>query len=199
MFEWVQEKILDAAAFIGMYREESRMVIIGLDNAGKTSFSHLLSTGRLSIHPPTLQPLTQEVNVSRFSVKVYDLGGHEGARRLWGDYCGNGLVDGIIFIVDVGDFERFEEAKVEFNKIRNDPGLAKVPLLILGNKIDVGYISQDEFMHKLDIYDTHRDFQSVEIDSTRRSIVTQVCSVLRQYNVFESVESFIRVCSQTPS
>jgi len=64
-------------------------------------------------------------------------------RKTWKNYFPQ--VDGIIYMVDSADPERFNESKKEFEAILNTPELAKVPIVILGNKIDISKaVSEDE-------------------------------------------------------
>ena len=68
---------------------------------------------------------------------IWDVGGQDKLRPLWRSYTR--ATDGIIFVVDSCKHERFEEAKLELQKIYKScqSKSGGIPLLILANKQDL--------------------------------------------------------------
>ena len=82
------------------------------------------------------------------TLTLWDVGGQ--ARKLWKHYYDK--VDGLIFVIDSTDKERFSIVKEELMKIMIEPGLEKVPVLIISNKQDLEEaVSEEEIIKSIGI------------------------------------------------
>merc|ERR1711974_121252 len=101
---------------------------------------------------PTLQsPYSEELVLKNIRFRAYDLGNYDTARRRWKDYFAG--VNAIFFIVDAADRTRFEEAREELTVLLEDRLLSTVPIVVLGNKVDIPIAaSEDELRARLGLY-----------------------------------------------
>lgn len=127
------------------------ILLIGLDDAGKTTLTGLLTQNRLIQSTPTSQPSNHHIKIGSTQLCITDVGGHVQARRLWRDYMFASTR--LIFMIDVSNRDRLHEARRELWNLLKDDEIKRVPLLILGNKIDNIHtaLSQTELVQYLQI------------------------------------------------
>eukprot|EP00485_Elphidium_margaritaceum_P007339 CAMPEP_0202685816 /NCGR_PEP_ID=MMETSP1385-20130828/1661_1 /ASSEMBLY_ACC=CAM_ASM_000861 /TAXON_ID=933848 /ORGANISM="Elphidium margaritaceum" /LENGTH=191 /DNA_ID=CAMNT_0049340269 /DNA_START=98 /DNA_END=673 /DNA_ORIENTATION=+ len=130
LWNWVYK----ALNYIGLANKDATILFLGLDNAGKTTLLRLLRDNKVDVNEPTRHACSEELVMGGVKFSTYDLGGHFAARRIWKDYFVK--VDGIVFLVDAADGNRFIESKKELTALLSSNELNDVPFLILGNKID---------------------------------------------------------------
>jgi GTP-binding protein SAR1 len=110
------------------------LILLGLDNAGKTTLLHCLKTGNFINFEQTTSYHREDLTIEGISFAAYDLGGHVQARQSWKDYFVS--VSAVVFIIDAADPSRFAEAREQLDGLLGDDLLKAAPFLILGNKID---------------------------------------------------------------
>lgn len=115
--------------------KEMRVVMLGLDAAGKTTILYKLHIGEILSTVPTIGFNVEKVQYKNVVFTVWDVGGQEKLRPLWRHYFNN--TDGLIYVVDSLDKERISKACVEFQAIVNDPLMRNSAVLVFANKQDM--------------------------------------------------------------
>ncbi|PAA77791.1 hypothetical protein BOX15_Mlig013145g1 [Macrostomum lignano] len=114
----------------------SRVIMIGLDSAGKTTLLYKLKSGEVSTSIPTIGFNVETLSLSRSTQLVsWDVGGRCSLRPLWRHYFKD--AQGLIFVVDSSDRDRMHEAADELARLLEHDELAGCPLLVLANKKDL--------------------------------------------------------------
>jgi len=165
-------------SYLGLANKSAKIIFLGLDNAGKTTLLYVLKNAHLKQPVPTFHPTMEELNVGKIKFNAYDLGGHTQARRIWRDYYP--LVDAIVFIVDSADRERIPEAKRELDDILSNQDLSKIPVLVLGNKIDIPRaLSEDEIRVSLGLHNLTTGKGNIELKDIR-PVELFMCSIVNR-------------------
>ncbi|XP_043910943.1 ADP-ribosylation factor 1-like 2 [Protopterus annectens] len=122
-------------ALMSFYGMDARILMLGLDAAGKTTILYKLKLNETVTSIPTIGFNVETVEpMKNVSFTVWDVGGQTKIRALWKHYFMN--TDGLIFVIDSADPERFEEAGEELRAILEDDQMRTVPFVILANKQD---------------------------------------------------------------
>merc|ERR1711931_163992 len=115
--------------------KDCRILLLGLDNAGKTTILKQLSSEDITQVTPTQGFNIKSVQSSGFKLNVWDIGGQRRIRPYWRNYFEN--TDVLIYVIDSTDRNRFDETGQELQELLDDEKLSGVPLLVLANKQDL--------------------------------------------------------------
>jgi len=132
-------------------KKDMRILMVGLDAAGKTTILYKLKLGEIVTTIPTIGFNVETVEYKNINFTVWDVGGQDKIRPLWRHYFQN--TQGLIFVVDSNDRERINEAHEELNKMLNEDELREAAVLIFANKQDLpNAMSVAEITDKLGLH-----------------------------------------------
>ncbi|KAJ8917844.1 hypothetical protein NQ315_010756 [Exocentrus adspersus] len=115
--------------------KELRLLLLGLDNAGKTTILKSLASEDITHITPTAGFNIKSVITDGFKLNVWDIGGQRKIRPYWKNYFEN--TDVLIYVVDSADKKRLEETGIELYELLSDDKLQDVPVLVYANKQDL--------------------------------------------------------------
>ena len=128
---FIFSKILD---FFSRSRSNFKIIILGIQNAGKTTILYRLSLGQLVQTTPTIGSNVEEISYNNVKLQAWDLGGQESTRSVWDVYFVN--TDAIIYVIDTHE-TNYEESKNQFYKLLENEALKNTVILIYANKQDL--------------------------------------------------------------
>ena len=132
---------------------EKRILMCGLDAAGKTTILYKLKMGEVVVTVPTIGFNVEVVEYKNVTFTCWDVGGKDKIRPLWRHYYRNTTT--LIFVVDSNDRDRIGEwgAGEELRRMLDEDALRGVPLLVFANKQDLpGAMSVAEVSDKLGLH-----------------------------------------------
>ncbi|MCJ1386905.1 ADP-ribosylation factor, Arf Arf6 [Xylographa soralifera] len=146
--------------------KEMRLLMLGLDAAGKTTILYKLKLNQDVTTIPTVGFNVETVTYKNVKFNVWDVGGQDKIRPLWRHYfsgtsakrvrtralltnSGAGT-QGLIFVIDSNDRTRIDEARQELHRIILDREMKEALLLVFANKQDIsGAMSPQEVQERL--------------------------------------------------
>merc|ERR1711907_444120 len=137
--------------FAGFTKRDMRILMVGLDAAGKTTILYKLKLGEVITTIPTIGFNVETVEYKNINFTVWDVGGQDKIRPLWRHYFQN--TQGLIFVVDSNDRDRVGEASEELQKMLREDELRDATLLVFANKQDLpSAMSVSEMTDKLGLH-----------------------------------------------
>merc|ERR1712107_125248 len=164
-------------------KQDMRILMVGLDAAGKTTVLYKLKLGEVVTTIPTVGFNVETVEYKNISFTVWDVGGQDKIRKLWRFYFQN--TQGLIFVVDSNDQDRMEDAREELFKILNEDEMRDAALLVLANKQDLpNSIPAAEIIEKLGLHSLRQ----------RKWFIQSACAVTGD-GLYEGLDWMTRILS----
>jgi len=125
-----EHNIDDIARHFGVTRSILKIVLMGLDYAGKTTLTHSLAKSDYDNYFPTKGLDILKIDYKNMQIRIWDLGGQKQFRKLWTKFAAE--ASGVIFVVDSAT-DRWTETKEAFDVSRQ----LDLPFIIFANKQDL--------------------------------------------------------------
>ncbi|WPH03294.1 ADP-ribosylation factor family protein [Acrodontium crateriforme] len=137
--------------------KEMRILMLGLDNAGKTTIVKKIMNEDVNSVSPTLGFIIKTIDYDGYKLNIWDVGGQKTLRTYWKNYFEK--TDTLIWVVDATDRERLYDCSQELHGLLLQERLMGASLLVLKNKSDVaGCMSEDDIARglQLEAIKTHK-------------------------------------------
>ncbi|QCD91027.1 ADP-ribosylation factor-like 2 [Vigna unguiculata] len=142
--------------------KEMRILMVGLDNSGKTTIVLKINGEDTSVISPTLGFNIKTIAYQKYTLNIWDVGGQKTIRSYWRNYFEQ--TDGLVWVVDSSDLRRLDDCKLELDNLLKEERLSGASLLILANKQDIkGALTPEEIAKVLNLeaMDNSRHWQIV--------------------------------------
>eukprot|EP00232_Nephroselmis_pyriformis_P008579 CAMPEP_0182882912 /NCGR_PEP_ID=MMETSP0034_2-20130328/18074_1 /TAXON_ID=156128 /ORGANISM="Nephroselmis pyriformis, Strain CCMP717" /LENGTH=188 /DNA_ID=CAMNT_0025016031 /DNA_START=100 /DNA_END=662 /DNA_ORIENTATION=+ len=120
---------------LGLKKRKASLLVVGLDNSGKTTVVDNLNAQRQDEIAPTLGFQLDRYALEGVKLTVMDMSGQRKYHKLWEGYYAD--ADAVAFVVDSADKRRVEEARTCIEGVLSHADLQGKPLLVLANKKDL--------------------------------------------------------------
>jgi len=147
-------------------QRRARVLLLGLDSAGKTTIIHRLKYGEKIQTVPTIGFNIENVQYKGLELNIWDVGGQTELRGLWKHYYPG--TQGIIWVVDSADRQRMSIAKDELHELLLEVELKSSTLVIIANKQDLpNACRKQEIIELLELKSIKRKYEVFEASATK--------------------------------
>merc|ERR1712032_1128708 len=101
--------------------KEMRILMLGLDNAGKTTILKRISGEDIHTIAPTLGFNIKTLEFEGYKLNIWDVGGQKTIRSYWRNYFEQ--TDGLVWVVDSTDTARLEDCRIELSCVLQEERL----------------------------------------------------------------------------
>mmetsp|Transcript_15388 Transcript_15388/g.27071 ORF Transcript_15388/g.27071 Transcript_15388/m.27071 type:complete len:187 (+) Transcript_15388:373-933(+) len=130
--------------------KQMRILMLGLDNAGKTTILKKFNGEDIDTISPTLGFNIKTLEHRGYALNVWDVGGQTTIRSYWRNYFEE--TDGLVWVVDCADRARLAMCRDELHKLLSQEKLAGASLLIFANKQDLaGALTSEQIAEILEL------------------------------------------------
>lgn len=112
-----------------------RILMLGLDNAGKTTIVKKIMGEDVNTVSPTLGFIIKTIDYGGYKLNIWDVGGQKTLRSYWRNYFEK--TDALIWVVDATDRLRIDDCREELHGLLQEERLSGASLLVFANKTDV--------------------------------------------------------------
>jgi len=132
--------------------KDVRILMLGLDNAGKTTILKKFNGEDISQISPTLGFNIKTLEHKGYNLNIWDVGGQKSLRSYWRNYFET--TDGLIWVVDSAYKRRLQDCKKELHSLLQEERLLGATLLVFANKQDLqGALTVEEIKSTLQLDD----------------------------------------------
>ncbi|KAL8870046.1 MAG: hypothetical protein Q9174_003816 [Haloplaca sp. 1 TL-2023] len=161
-----------------------RILMLGLDNAGKTTIVKRLMNEDVNSVSPTLGFIIRTIEYEGYKLNIWDVGGQKTLRTYWRNYFEK--TDALIWVVDSADRLRIHDCRKELAGLLLEERLMGASLLVLANKTDIeGSMSVDGIRKAL----------ALDAIKTHNWTIIQ-CSAISGMNVQEGIKWVVEDAKQ---
>ncbi|KAK7079646.1 ADP-ribosylation factor-like protein 13B [Halocaridina rubra] len=168
---FVLYNVSDALIFAFSYRRVT-LLLVGLDNAGKTTAAKGIVGDPVEDVAPTVGFSPENIEYRGCEITIYDLGGGSKIRPVWAKYFSE--VHGVIFVVDASASARARECREVLTSLLSHKKIAGKPVLVLANKQDVdGAMDEIDLVESLNVEEIVNKFKCPTRVETCSAITTR--------------------------